>query len=137
MKYYHKYKEALEDKGYTVDEHGYVWDSTGNQAAGEDNYGNVQSKDPNVTSICQEAEAAMTATPKPRTKKATKKQEPEHEESLEMVRHPQLLLLHLFRKIIHPYLVSKLVICSLKATSLFCWVKVPYRATRSCHDSIT
>lgn len=86
MKYYHKYKEALVAKGYTVDEHGYVWDSTGNQAAGEDNYGNVQSKDPNVTSICQEAEAAMTATPKPRTKKATKKQEPEHEESLEMVR---------------------------------------------------
>ena len=37
MKYYHKYKEALEDKGYRVDEHGYVWDSTGNQAAGEDN----------------------------------------------------------------------------------------------------
>ena len=28
MKYYHKYKEALEDKGYRVDEHGYVWDPT-------------------------------------------------------------------------------------------------------------
>jgi len=86
MKYYHKYQEALEDKGYRVDEHGYVWDSTGNQAAGEDNYGNVQSKDPNVTAICQEAEAAMTETPKPRAKKATKKEEPKHEETLEMVR---------------------------------------------------
>ena len=63
-----------------------MWDSTGNQAAGEDNYGNVQSKDHNVTAICQEAEAAMTETPKPRAKKATKKEEPKHEETLEMVR---------------------------------------------------
>ena len=53
MKYYHKYKEALEAKGYRVDEHGYVWDSMGNQSAGEDNYGNVQSKDANVNTICQ------------------------------------------------------------------------------------
>ena len=45
MKYYHKYQEALEAAGYRVDEHGYVWDSAGNQSAGEDNYGNVQSKD--------------------------------------------------------------------------------------------
>ena len=52
MKYYHKYKEALEAKGYRVDGNGYVWDSMGNQSAGEDNYGNVQSKDPNVTDIC-------------------------------------------------------------------------------------
>ena len=69
QKFYHKYKDALEAKGYRVDEHGYVWDGRGNQAAGEDNYGNVQSKDPNVTQICQEAEMAMTKTPKPRAKK--------------------------------------------------------------------
>lgn len=64
MKYYHKYKEALEAKGYRVDEHGYVWDSAGNQSAGEDNYGNVQSKDENVNYICAEADAA----PKPKKK---------------------------------------------------------------------
>jgi hypothetical protein len=58
MKYYHKYQEALEDKGYRVDEHGYVWDSMGNQSAGEDNYGNVQSKDPNVNAICDAADIA-------------------------------------------------------------------------------
>lgn len=58
MKYYHKYKEALEAAGYSVDEHGYVWDSMGNQSAGEDNYGNVQSKDPNVTAICIEQDEA-------------------------------------------------------------------------------
>jgi len=85
-KFYHKYQDALEAKGYRVDEHGYVWDDRGNQAAGEDNYGNVQSKDPNVTAICQEAEMAMTATPKPRAKKAKKKEETEVVETLEMVR---------------------------------------------------
>ena len=69
MKYYHKYKEALEAKGYRVDEHGYVWDSMGNQSAGEDNYGNVQSKDPNVNAICQEADIAATKPKK--AKKAT------------------------------------------------------------------
>ena len=58
MKYYHKYQEALEDKGYRVDEHGYVWDSLGNQSAGEVNYGNVQSKDPNVNAICDAADIA-------------------------------------------------------------------------------
>ena len=58
MKYYHKYQEALEAKGYRVDEHGYVWDSMGNQSAGEDNYGNVQSKDPNVNAICEAADIA-------------------------------------------------------------------------------
>ena len=71
MKYYHKYQEALEAKGYRVDEHGYVWDSMGNQSAGEDNYGNVQSKDPNVNAIC---EAADIAAVKP--KKATKAKAP-------------------------------------------------------------
>jgi hypothetical protein len=70
MKYYHKYKEALEDKGYRVDEHGYVWDAMGNQAAGEDNYGNVQSKDPNVTEICRIAEATPAPKPKPKKVKA-------------------------------------------------------------------
>ena len=67
MKFYHKYKDALEAKGYRVDEHGYVWDAMGNQSAGEDNYGNVQSKDPNVNSICQEAEMEMSK-PKPKAK---------------------------------------------------------------------
>ena len=69
-KFYHKYRAALEAEGYRVDEHGYVWDSMGNQAAGEDNYGNVQSKDANVTEICRVAEAAPK--PKPKAKKATK-----------------------------------------------------------------
>ena len=69
MKYYHKYKDALEAKGYRVDEHGYVWDSAGNQSAGEDNYGNVQSKDENVNYICFEADIAATQPKKP--KKAT------------------------------------------------------------------
>ena len=69
MKYYHKYKDALEAKGYRVDNSGYVWDSAGNQSAGEDNYGNVQSKDPNVNSIC---EAADIAAVKPKKSKAPK-----------------------------------------------------------------
>ena len=72
MKYYHKYKDALEAKGYRVDEHGYVWDSMGNQSAGEDNYGNVQSKDPNVNAICHEADIAATKPvkrPAPKKKK--------------------------------------------------------------------
>jgi hypothetical protein len=87
MKFYHKYQKALEAKGYRVDEHGYVWDGRGNQAAGEDNYGNVQSKDPNVTDICRIAEAEMSkapakkATPPAKTKKATTS-----EETLEIVR---------------------------------------------------
>jgi len=69
MKYYHKYQKELEAAGYRVDEHGYVWDSMGNQSAGEDNYGNVQSKDANVTEICRVAEAA----PKPILKKIVAK----------------------------------------------------------------
>ena len=85
MKFYHKYQDALEAKGYRVDEHGYVWDSMGNQAAGEDNYGNVQSKDPNVTAICQEAETVMSKPKKPK-KTAKKKEETEVVETLEMVR---------------------------------------------------
>ncbi len=76
MKFYHKYQKALEAHGYTVDEHGYVWDSNGNQSAGEDNYGNVQSKDPNVTRICQEAQAEMDK-PKPVKKAKPKKVKPE------------------------------------------------------------
>ena len=80
MKYYHKYKEALESAGYTVDVSGYVWDAMGNQSAGEDNYGNVQSKDPNVTDICRLAEAA----PKPKAKPA--KKEKKVVETLEVVR---------------------------------------------------
>ena len=46
----------------------------GNQAAGEDNYGNVQSKDPNVTAICQAAQAEMDK-PKPKKKAPKKKVE--------------------------------------------------------------
>ena len=70
MKYYLKYKDALEAKGYRVDEHGYVWDSAGNQSAGEDNYGNVQSKDENVNYICFEADIAVTKPTKPAKAKA-------------------------------------------------------------------
>ena len=76
MKFYHKYKVELEAKGYRVDEHGYVWDHMGNQSAGEDNYGNVQSKDPNVTQICKDAESSgifnkVKKAIKPKAKKAT------------------------------------------------------------------
>ena len=71
MKFYHKYQEALEAAGYRVDEHGFVWDSMGNQSAGEDNYGNVQSKDPNVTHICQTAQAEMDK-PNPKVKPKAK-----------------------------------------------------------------
>lgn len=72
MKFYHKYQTALEEAGYRVDEHGYVWDATGNQSAGEDNYGNVQSKDANVTEICRLAEIELSK-PKPAPKKVTAK----------------------------------------------------------------
>jgi hypothetical protein len=88
-RYYHKYQKALEAKGYRVDEHGYVWDSMGNQAAGEDNYGNVQSKDPNVNAICQEAETGLATKAKNVVKKAVKKvAKPKAEKSddLEIVR---------------------------------------------------
>jgi hypothetical protein len=68
MQFYHKYKKALEEHGYIVDEFGYVWDSDGNQSAGEDRYGNVQSKDPNVTNICRLAQAQMDAEDKPALK---------------------------------------------------------------------
>jgi len=70
MKYYQKYQTALEAAGYRVDEYGYVWDSMGNQSAGEDNYGNVQSKDPNVTDICIEQDKAPLLS---KLAKATKK----------------------------------------------------------------
>ena len=73
MKFYHKYEKALSEHGYRVDEHGYVWDAMGNQSAGEDNYGNVQSKDPNVTAICQ----AEEAKPKPKPKKKAPKKKVE------------------------------------------------------------
>ena len=72
MKYYHKYQEALEAKGYRVDEHGYVWDSMGNQSAGEDNYGNVQSKDPNVNAICEAADIAAVKPKKAKKAAAPK-----------------------------------------------------------------
>jgi hypothetical protein len=80
LKFYHKYKTALEAAGYRVDEHGYVWDAMGNQSAGEDNYGNVQSKDPNVTEICRVAQVEMDK-PKP-----VKKAAPVVAEELEIVR---------------------------------------------------
>lgn len=57
-KYYDKYKKQLNAAGYTIDNDGMVWDVNGNQAAGEDRFGNVQSKDPNVTQICKDAEAS-------------------------------------------------------------------------------
>jgi len=82
-KFYHNYESALAKYGYTVDDYGYVWDADGNQAAGEDNYGNVQSKDPNVTDICRAADTEKTKA-KPKAKaKAVKKDE---KESLEIVR---------------------------------------------------
>ena len=86
MKYYHNYQDALEAKGYRVDEHGYVWDSAGNQSAGEDNYGNVQSKDPNVNAICEEAELLASQPKKPATKKVKAKKVEPKDETLEVVR---------------------------------------------------
>ena len=90
MKFYHKYQKALEAAGYRVDEHGYVWDSMGNQSAGEDNYGNVQSKDPNVTEICRKAEESkLTNKVKEVVKKVTpklKKAAPKDVAGLEIVR---------------------------------------------------
>jgi hypothetical protein len=90
QKYYHKYQDALEAKGYRVDEHGYVWDSMGNQSAGEDNYGNVQSKDPNVNAICQEAEMSLATKAKAAVKKVVKKVAPKakavKKDDLEIVR---------------------------------------------------
>jgi len=77
QKFYHQYKDALEKHGYTVDNDGYVWDSNGNQAAGEDAYGNVQSKDPNVTEICSLAEAKPV-----KAKKKPKKAETEEMEEV-------------------------------------------------------
>jgi hypothetical protein len=74
MKFYNKYKPALEAAGYQVDEYGCVWDAAGNQAAVEDNYGNVQCKDPNVTDICRVAEVELSK-PKSAPKKAAKKVE--------------------------------------------------------------
>jgi hypothetical protein len=84
MKFYHKYKTELEAAGYRVDENGYVWDSMGNQSAGEDIYGNVQSKDPNVTEVCRLADSAVT--PKKDPKKTKAKKEKADVETLEVVR---------------------------------------------------
>ena len=78
-KYYHQYKEALAEHGYTVDNDGYVWDANGNQAAGEDIHGNVQSKDPNVTEICRQAEAKPV-----KAKKKTKKAKAEEMEEVKV-----------------------------------------------------
>ena len=85
-KFYHKYRDALVAAGYTVDDAGYVWDSMGNQSAGEDNYGNVQSKDPNVTEICRTAEAKPKPAKKRPAPKAAKKKVEDSAETLEMVR---------------------------------------------------
>jgi hypothetical protein len=73
-KYYDKYKKQLNAAGYTIDGDGMVWDANGNQSAGEDRFGNVQSKDPNVTQICMDAEASgifkkVKKAIKPKTKK--------------------------------------------------------------------
>ena len=70
-KFYHKYKDALEAKGYRVDDRGFVRDRMGNVSAGQDRFGNVQSKDPRVNAICQQAEAEMTLANK--AKSAVKK----------------------------------------------------------------
>jgi hypothetical protein len=75
-KYYDKYKKQLNAAGYTLDGDGMVWDASGNQAAGEDRFGNVQSKDPNVPQICKDAEASgifntVKKAIKPKAKKAT------------------------------------------------------------------
>lgn len=75
-KYYDKYKKQLNAAGYTIDDYGMVWDANGNQAAGEDRFGNVQSKDPNVTQICRDAEASgifnkVKKAIKPKAKKET------------------------------------------------------------------
>ena len=76
-KYYHKYKDALEKYGYTVDEHGIVRDAYGNQAAGEDRFGNVNCSDPNITAICIEVEeSGVLAKLAKTTKKVVEKAKP-------------------------------------------------------------
>ena len=66
MKHYEKYKKALEAHGYTVDEKGTVFDKYGNQAAGEDRFGNVGCSDPNIITICRKAEEDMANLAKPK-----------------------------------------------------------------------
>lgn len=76
-KFYHKYKKALEERGYTVDDEGYVRDAYGNPAAGEDRFGNVNCSDPNVTEICKQAEASgLLAKAASTVKKAVQKAKP-------------------------------------------------------------
>ena len=76
MKFYEKYKKALEAHGYRIDEHGCVWDERGNQAASEDRFGNVGCSDYNITEICRKAQVEMDK-PKPKKVKAavSKKEE--------------------------------------------------------------
>ncbi len=69
MKFYEKYKKALEAHGYRIDEHGCVWDERGNQAASEDRFGNVGCSDYNITEICRKAQVEMD---KPKPVKAKK-----------------------------------------------------------------
>jgi len=68
-KFYHKYKKALEKHGYTVDEHGFVFDKEKNQCASEDRFGNVYTNDVNVTAICIEAEEKKTLAKLAKTRK--------------------------------------------------------------------
>jgi hypothetical protein len=70
MKYFHKYKKALEEHGYTVKDNGHVFDRRGNRSASEDRFGNVYCDDANVTNICRKAEEELS---KPKPKKRTYK----------------------------------------------------------------
>jgi hypothetical protein len=69
MKYYEKYKDALEKYGYTVDAEGSVRDGMGNQAAAEDRFGNVHCSDPNVIDICRDASVENTPPKRARNEK--------------------------------------------------------------------
>jgi hypothetical protein len=85
-KFYHNYEEALTKYGYTVDDYGYVWDTNGNQSAGEDNYGNVQSKDPNVTEICRQFDIERTKAKTKVTPSKAKAVKKDESADLEIVR---------------------------------------------------
>jgi hypothetical protein len=76
-KHYHKYKDALQKRGYTVDDEGFVRDAYGNAAAGEDRFGNVYCNDPNITAIIIEVEeSGVLAKLAKTTKKAVEKAKP-------------------------------------------------------------
>jgi hypothetical protein len=69
--YYHKYKDILEEAGYTVGEDGRVHNDRGYCVANEDRHGNVYCFDPNVNNIIKKSQSTVE-----KVKKAVKKAAP-------------------------------------------------------------